>query len=276
LYENPYYIPPDAYLASLGGSVPVALYEKAREDVMKRAYQERARRSAELTLRETNKKLTILSSMTRHDMNNQLSVIMGCSNLVMERDIDPEAKRLIEIIDKAIEKMRTQIEFTGMYQELGTTEPQWVDIRSILSSATKSQNAGDMSIGIDVPDIEVLADPMLETVFYNLIDNSVRHGGRVRSIRVSSAYTADGLRIVYEDDGTGVRAEDKDRIFERGFGKNTGLGLFLSREILALTGASIRETGKAGGGARFEIAVPSSHWRHARSPAVTATSGDAG
>ena len=57
------------------------------------------------------------------------------------------------------------------------------------------------------------------------------------------------------------------RIFERGFGKNTGLGLFLVREILAITGITIRETGTAGTGARFEITVPRGRYRVAAGPA---------
>jgi signal transduction histidine kinase len=47
----------------------------------------------------------------------------------------------------------------------------------------------------------------------------------------------------------------------RGFGKNTGLGLFFSREILSITGISITETGVYGVGARFEIRVPGGIWR---------------
>ena len=48
-----------------------------------------------------------------------------------------------------------------------------------------------------------------------------------------------GLLITVEDNGVGISAEDKKRLFERGFGHNTGLGLFLSREILAITGITI-------------------------------------
>jgi signal transduction histidine kinase len=119
---------------------------------------------------------------------------------------------------------------------------------------------GGISVRIDVSNIKVLADPMLEKVFYNLVDNSIRHGGGVKNIRISSDDSSNDLRIVYEDDGTGIKVEDKERIFERGFGKNTGLGLYLCREILALTGASIRENGKYKSGARFEIVVPSRNW----------------
>jgi signal transduction histidine kinase len=109
----------------------------------------------------------------------------------------------------------------------------------------------------------LFSDPMLEKVFFNLLDNSIRHGAHVTEIRVSS-HTSDGnLVVVWEDNGTGVAADQKKRIFERGVGKNTGLGLFLVREILALTGITITETGEPGKGARFEMTVPHGQYRSA-------------
>jgi signal transduction histidine kinase len=62
-----------------------------------------------------------------------------------------------------------------------------------------------------------------------------------------------------------VQESDKERIFEKGFGKNTGLGLFLTREILAITGLSIRESGVCGKGVRFEIMVPKGKFRFLKS-----------
>ncbi len=64
-----------------------------------------------------------------------------------------------------------------------------------------------------------------------------------------------------EDDGAGISAEDKKRLFEKGFGKNTGYGLHLSREILSLTGISIVEDSLPGNGARFRITVPKDMYR---------------
>ena len=56
------------------------------------------------------------------------------------------------------------------------------------------------------------------------------------------------LVIQWFDDGAGIADGDKENIFKRGFGKNTGLGLFLAQEILGLTGIMKRETGIAGKG----------------------------
>lgn len=109
--------------------------------------------------------------------------------------------------------------------------------------------------------LEIFADPLLERVFYNLLDNTIRHSKRATFISLSCQERPKGLAILWEDDGTGIPDTEKEEIFERGFGKNTGLGLFLVREILAITGISIRETGTAGQGAKFEIIVPAGTYR---------------
>ena len=114
----------------------------------------------------------------------------------------------------------------------------------------------------DPADPDVYADPLFEKVFYNLIDNALRYGGdQMKTIRVSSQESDTSLTIVCEDDGIGISADDQKKLFRKGFGKHTGLGLFLSREILAITGITIRETGEPGKGARFEITVPKGAYR---------------
>lgn len=62
--------------------------------------------------------------------------------------------------------------------------------------------------------------------------------------------------------GSGFRFLKKEKIFERGVGKHTGLGLFLVREILSLTDIRIMEDGTEGKGARFTISVPPGAWKH--------------
>ena len=120
----------------------------------------------------------------------------------------------------------------------------------------------DVHVEIDPKNPEIFADPIFEKVFYNLIDNALRYGGAgMKTIRVSSQESDARLTILCEDDGVGITTEDKKKLFTRGFGKNTGLGLFLSREILAITGITITEKGVPGKGARFEIALPKGAWR---------------
>ena len=121
--------------------------------------------------------------------------------------------------------------------------------------------APPVSIIADVDALEVFSDPMLEKVFFNLVDNALRHGKTVTEIRFSHAFTKDGVMVICRDNGIGVPYNEKEQIFERGVGKNTGFGLFIAREILGITGLSICESGIPGEGARFEILIPRELYR---------------
>ena len=93
------------------------------------------------------------------------------------------------------------------------------------------------------------------------MDNAVRYGKKITTIRFFVEESGDEYMIVCEDDGDGVPQNEKEKIFERGFGKNTGMGLALAGDILDITGITIKETGDPGKGARFEILVPKGMWR---------------
>ena len=154
------------------------------------------------------------------------------------------------------------INFTRDYEELGMNAPAWQNVRTVIGNVIALLPMRDISVDAGDPALDVFADPLLERVFYNLIDNALRYGGdRMTAIRVSSHLSGNGLLIVFEDDGAGIAIQDKNRLFEKGFGKNTGLGLFLLREILGITDITITENGKPGKGARFEITLPKGAYR---------------
>jgi signal transduction histidine kinase len=107
----------------------------------------------------------------------------------------------------------------------------------------------------------VLADPLFDRVFHHLFDNALRHGETVTEITISLRETGSSGLLLVENNGAGIPAPDKDKIFERGYGKGTGWGLYLAREILAVTGMTITETGEPGKGVRFEITLPPGSFR---------------
>jgi signal transduction histidine kinase len=102
-------------------------------------------------------------------------------------------------------------------------------------------------------------------VFYNLIENTVRYGDKPPKVRIDANPRGQCLMITYEDVGPGIPPEEKELIFQKGYGKGTGLGLFLSRNILLLTGIKIAETGEPGKGVRFEMCVPIDKHRYTAS-----------
>jgi signal transduction histidine kinase len=154
------------------------------------------------------------------------------------------------------------IQFTKEYEQIGVHAPAWQDCRTLVDTAAKDAPLGKVRVENDLPaGMDVFADPLIVKVCYNLMDNAVRYGGKITTIRFSAEERDGDVVIVCSDDGNGVSVEEKEKIFERGFGKNTGLGLALSREILSITGITIKETGEPGKGARFEMVVPKRMWR---------------
>lgn len=210
-------------------------------------------------LEQANKKLNLLSSITRHDILNQLTSLNGFLDLAEEGD--GELQRNLFMIRSASEVIRTQIEYTRMYNELGAFKPGWYSLGDIIREQMPAFETCGIQIESSPDDIWIYADPMIGKVFYNLIDNAIKYGEILTKITFSWKEQNDTLTILCEDNGAGIRKDMKKNIFLRGVGKNTGFGLFLAREILSITGIGIEETGAEGFGARFEITVPPGGYR---------------
>ena len=219
------------------------------------------RKRADVALRQANDKLTMLNSITRHDILNQLMGLRTYLELSKEDVTDPVFLGYIKKEEEAAETIQWQIEFARDYQDIGTLAPKWQHISDIIDSAIKQMKPSGSEINVVVTGVEIFADPLIEKVFYTLMENSLRHGDHVTHMDYSVRETTNDLVIIYCDDGVGIAREDKKKLFLKGFGKHTGLGLFLSKEILSITGITISENGEPGKGVLFEIVVPKGMWR---------------
>ena len=221
------------------------------------------RKALQEAVQQANRKLNLLSSITRHDIINQLTVLTGYIRISHGYLDDKNTLvKFLEKADKAATIIEHHIRFTGEYEEMGVNAPAWQNVHEIVKKAMAGLHLGDIKVDVDRTDLQIFADPLCGKVFYNLIDNALRYGGEsMKTIRFSSQESGTGLIILCEDDGVGIADDVKKRLFTRGFGKNTGLGLFLSREILSITGITITENGTEGKGARFEITVPNGNFR---------------
>jgi PAS domain S-box-containing protein len=212
-------------------------------------------------LRETNRKLHLLSNITRHDVLNQVTVLAGSLELIrMKREegmpIDVDFARC-ESAKKTIHRL---IMFTHEYTHLGVEKPAWQSARAAVEKVCQTTTL-PVSVDPSLDSIEVYADMMLSSLFSNLFENAEEHGRHASRISVSFHQNGREGIIVVEDDGIGVPNDMKNQIFTRGFGEGTGLGLFFCSEILAITGISICETGTPGEGVRFELRIPVGVWR---------------
>jgi PAS domain S-box-containing protein len=219
------------------------------------------RKGYEETLEVANKKLNLLSQVTRHDLLNQLSVLMGWLGIVQETVTEPAVKKHLALMEKAANAIRKELEFTIDYESVGAEAPAWIDVDRACRQGISGLDLEGVTTTIDLAGVEILADRMLEKVFHNLTDNSIRHGKNTKHIAIHYEESKEGLTVIFEDDGVGVPDADKERIFQRGEGKHTGYGLDLVKGILSITRIKIKETGVPGKGAKFELLVTPSNYR---------------
>ncbi len=119
-----------------------------------------------------------------------------------------------------------------------------------------------VDFGLTVPDqpLMVQADgPLLAELLSNLLDNAVRYGRSEGRITLG-VQAGDGLQLYVEDNGPGIEAAERQRVFERFYrspgthGEGCGLGLAIVREIAQLHQASVRiDANPGGGGARVTV-----------------------
>jgi signal transduction histidine kinase len=221
--------------------------------------EENAKLKAEIAF--LNKKLQIVGSITRHDVLNQMTAIVGYNELLGMVITDEKQKSYLDREKFAVDKIRRQFQFAKDYQSIATEPPRWQKLENVVLRATEAFDNPAIRIKAVVGAASILADHHIDKAFLQIFDNALRHGGKATEIRISFQDEGSQARLVIEDNGNGVPSVDKERIFERGFGKGTGWGLFLAREILAVTGITILENGEPGKGARFVLTFPAGTYR---------------
>jgi len=228
-------------------------------EILKSEIYERKRFESAIQL--ANRKLNTLSSITRHDILNQITAIVMYLSLAEESSSDPGVIEQLHKIEQITQLIQKQIRFTRDYQTIGESTPHWQNVGITVDNAKVGLDLSGITVEKNLGNLEIFADYLLEKVFFNMMDNSVRHGEKVTTIRFTYRETGAGVTIIAEDDGIGIPEGVKERIFKREYYRNTGYGLFLAEEILSITGITISENGEPGKGARFEIHAPKGTYR---------------
>jgi PAS domain S-box-containing protein len=224
------------------------------------------RKKVEENLREishnnelTNEKLRVVGSLTRHDVGNKLMIIQSNLYLLKKQIGDnPKITKYLEDIDAAISLSDKLFEFSRLYECIGVEKSSSENVFDCFNQAAALvMNSGSVKIVNECQGLEVLADSLIKQLFYNFIDNSLKHGEKVTQIRLHYAKDGDGVKLFYEDNGVGVPEANKARLFEAGFstGGSTGLGLYLVKKMMDVYGWTITEEGEAGKGAKFVITI---------------------
>lgn len=212
-------------------------------------------------LDQARRKLNLLNHVTFNEIKNSLFAFS--SFLQLEEDIltDTQLIRYHTTMKSIISEVERMLDFTRDYQDMGIKPPSWQNVLQVFLFAISHLDITSLTRKISLAEIEIYADPLLEKVFVNLVENILVHGEGATEITLSSEQRGYEYLIILTDNGTGIPDSHKKEIFTQGFGVKKGMGLFLVREILSITNISIIENGVPGKGAQFLITVPAGAWR---------------
>lgn len=237
--------------------------------------QEQVAREMALQVENERMRSSLLSAVS-HDLKTPLATIIAAGTTLVGRraeldaaavddlaaSIVGEAERLNRLIQNLLSVLR--LESPGI--ELRRTPEA---IEEIVSAAVERVNArlGKQPVRLELArDLPlVLAEPLLlEQVLTNLLENARRHAGPDAKVCVRAQAGRDELIVSVEDDGPGIPADERDKVFERFYrGRHAasrdggvGLGLTICRAIVRAHGGRIAVLPRAGGGTAVEFSVP--------------------
>ena len=225
------------------------------------------RKRAEENLKRTmnklvsaSEKLGVVGNLTRHDVCNKLSAVNSYTYLLKKRYKDQaDILEGLSKIEQAVADSKKIFEFAKMYEQLGVEKLTYVDVGQAVDDAEALFEGLTLKVINDCHGRSVLADSFLSQLFYNFIDNTRKYGEKATTIKVHFEKEDSGVvHLIYEDDGVGVPAKNKAKLFTEGFstGGSTGFGLFLIKKMMDVYGWNITEEGEPGKGAKFTITIP--------------------
>lgn len=270
-------IPVILLTAMSGTDVTLDAYASGADDFVAKPFHPGvllARVRAQLQIRAlglrlvSQEKLAAVGTMAAglaHELKNPLNSILNAARALERRPEDPAlAARLLPVIADGASRM------DGIVSALGTharpADRGGVSAFDLAESLDSTLRLIEHRLsGITVhrtyaSDAIAVAEPgAVNQVLLNLLDNAVRSGAS--NLYLETRSEGERVAVAVSDDGPGVPAELQRRIFDPFFttrdpGAGTGLGLYLSRSLIADQGGMLRYRDREGGGARFEIDLP--------------------
>ncbi len=223
-------------------------------EITRRVYAEKA-------LKIANDKLSLLSRIANDHLQRTADQMAETADEAEVQCNDPAARVFFDRMRELSANLTRQLKLAESYKNLGLSPPAWLGVRKILDSPDIPLPVQSVFFRFWTERLEIYADPLFKDVLVHITGNAIIHGISTKNVIVTYHETPEGLDLFLEDDGVGIPAGMKQRIFEYDAGGHNGLGLFICREILGVTGMTISESGMEGKSARFVIHVPPEGYR---------------
>ena len=211
-----------------------------------------------------------------HELKNPLTSLKSAVEMLTRADNDQSRERMMEIVRndvKRIDRLITDIsDASRLDAELSRETSERVDLAHLLATIvevyrmTEVSHGVDIKLDVDLPDNgRILGrDERLGQVFRNLIDNAVSFSPEGGAVSITARAESGIARVMVEDNGPGIPPDNLETIFDRfyterpndHFGRNSGLGLSIARQIAESTGGRVWAENRDGGGARFTVELP--------------------
>lgn len=235
-------------------------------------FDELEQRHKQLIQAEKLASLGTLLSGVAHELNNPLSNISSSCQILLEeiKDVDMEYKKeLLSQINEQTDRARNIVRSLLDFSREQASEKKYLPLKKLFEETMQfihGEMSGKVEVSLDVDDeIKIFADKQrMQQAFLNIIKNSIEalYGeGRV-SVKAAKNPVNNMVEIAVHDTGIGIRPENISKIFDPFFttkdvGKGSGLGLFITYEIIKNHGGEIKAESASNKGTTFIIRLPS-------------------
>jgi signal transduction histidine kinase len=242
-------------------------------------------------LNEANVKLRELSEMkeeflalTTHDLRSPLTVISGVISFFTSGrlgKLSPEQQNMVAMMERnaqsLIELINDLLDASKLESGTLRLDVASIDLRGIINEVRETMEplarekgiALEVEMAEDVPLVE--ADrPKLRRIVVNLLSNALKFTGKGGHVQLKAEPLDDQVLISVTDTGVGIAPEDVERLFDkyeqarsratRGE-KGTGLGLYITKQLVELHGGEIKVDSVVGRGSTFSFTLPVVHDR---------------
>lgn len=239
----------DSYLIKRGDRE--SLYRKLAEDI-----------SSHTSYYLMKKRERFLYSLIRLDLRNKTRIIQEYLSRIDESDLGEEQREYLEVAREVSESESDLVRKVRKIRELDVREIKEVDLDSVIEAAIEKNKMRkfyqDCNISYQKSGCKIQGGYLLEDVFNQLIDNSLRHSC-CDEVNIRSESSEENCEVIIEDNGEGIPEDIRDNIFDRswsGRGKRgSGIGLYLVNRILNEYNGNIEVGDSEMGGACFDVTL---------------------